>query len=59
MKFAGAPDILQEKMSDLMRNLEYARTHIEDLLIITMGTFEKYLTCLEVFLKHQKKISYM
>jgi hypothetical protein len=51
MGIAGAPDIFQEKMSDLMRTLEYVRTYIDDLLIITMGTFDEHLTSVEEVLK--------
>jgi hypothetical protein len=38
-------------MSDLMRSLEYVRTYIDDLLIITMGTFDEHLTSVEEVLK--------
>ena len=43
MGVAGAPDIFQEKMSDLMRALHYVRTYIDDLLIISKSTFEDHL----------------
>ena len=43
MGVAGAPDIFQEKMSDLMRALHYVRTYIGDLLIISNGIFENHL----------------
>ena len=37
MGIAGSPDIFQEKMSDLMATLEFVRTYLDDLLIITKG----------------------
>ena len=55
MGIAGAPDIFQEKMSDLMRSLEYIRTYIDDLVIITMGTFDEHLTSVEAVLKRLKR----
>ena len=36
---SGSPDIFQEKMSDPMRTLEYVRMYIDDLLILTPGTY--------------------
>ena len=39
MGISGGPDIFQEKMSELMRTLEYVRTCICDLLVIMMGTY--------------------
>ena len=38
MGISGSPDFFQEKMSDLMRTLDYVRVYIDDLLIITKGT---------------------
>ena len=43
MGISGAPDIFQAKMSRLMQTLEYVRTYINDLLIISSSTFEDYL----------------
>jgi hypothetical protein len=37
MGIAGSPNIFQEKMSDLMVTLEFVRTYLDDLLIITKG----------------------
>ena len=50
MGMSGSPIIFQEKMSDLMRTLEYVRTYIDDLLIITPGTYDDHLTKLQVVL---------
>ena len=54
MGVAGAPDIFQEKMSDLMRALHYVRTYIDDLLIISNGTFDDHLQKLGVVLQRLK-----
>jgi rRNA pseudouridine-1189 N-methylase Emg1 (Nep1/Mra1 family) len=35
MGIAGSTDIFQAKMSELMSNLEFVRTHLDDLLTIT------------------------
>ncbi len=43
MGMARSPDIFQEKMSDLMQTLEYVRTYINDLLIITPGSYDNHL----------------
>ena len=37
MRILGSPDIFQGKMSDLMATLEFVRTYLDDLLIITKG----------------------
>ena len=38
-----SPDVFQEKMSSLMQDLEYVRTYLDDLLIISNGSFEEHL----------------
>jgi hypothetical protein len=43
MGLCNSPDIFQEKMSNLMIGLEYVRTYIDDLLVITHGSFEDHL----------------
>ena len=43
MGISGSPDFFQEKMTSLMRSLEYVRTYIDDLLIISSGTFDDHL----------------
>ena len=43
MGLCNSPDIFQEKMSELMQGLEFVRTYIDDLLILTKGTFEEHL----------------
>ena len=48
MGIAGSPDFFQEKMAGLMRALEYVRTYIDNLLIITKGTYDDHLQKMEV-----------
>ena len=48
MGLAGSPDIFQEKMSDLMRGLEFVRCYLDDVLIISTSTFEEHLSKVEL-----------
>ena len=48
MGLCNSPDIFQEKMSTLMNDLEFVRTYIDDLLVMTMSTWEDHLECLEL-----------
>jgi hypothetical protein len=50
MGFCNSPDIVQEKMSTLMQDLVYVRAYINDLLIITHGSFEEHIGKLKVVL---------
>ena len=43
----NSPDIFQEKMSELMMGLEFARAYLDDLLLITKGNFDEYLNQVE------------
>jgi Reverse transcriptase (RNA-dependent DNA polymerase) len=43
MGLCNSPDIFHEKMSSLMSNLDYVRAYIDDLLILTKGTFVEHL----------------
>ena len=47
MGLCNSPDIFQEKMSELMQGLEFARAYIDDLLVVSKGNFEKHLEHLE------------
>ena len=42
MGLCNSPDVFQEKMSDLMNGLEFVRTYIDDLLIISKGSWEDH-----------------
>ena len=55
MGVAGSPDIFQEKMSGLMETLEYVRTYLDDLLIITRSSFDDHLTKMSEVLSRLRK----
>jgi len=43
MGVAGSPDIFQAKMSELMIDLEFVRTYLDDLLTITKSNLSDHL----------------
>ena len=47
MGLCNSPDIFQEKMSDLMVGLEFARAYIDDLLVVSKRNFETHIRHLE------------
>ena len=46
-----APDIFQDRMYDLMADIECARTYLDDLLVLSRGSFSEHLDDLEKVLK--------
>jgi len=48
MGLSNSPDILQEKMSELMDGLAFVRTCIDDLLCLTKGAFSDNLEKVEL-----------
>jgi hypothetical protein len=48
MGFSCSPDIFQGKMSDLMQNLEFVLTYLDDLLAFSTRTFEDHIQKLEI-----------
>ena len=52
-----APDLLQEKMFTLIEGLAYARTYLDDLLVLSQGSFEEYLQDIELVLLRLKNVS--
>jgi transposase InsO family protein len=51
MGLCNSPDIFQEKMSELMQGLEFARAYLDDLLVISNEPeFDKHLEKLEIVL---------
>ena len=56
MGIMAAPDIFQNKMSDLMNHLEFVRVYLDDLLIITNGSFDDHLAKLGQVLHLLKKV---
>ncbi len=51
MGLCNSPDIFQEKMSGLLQDLEYVRTYIDDLLIISKGNWSDHLTKVKTVLQ--------
>jgi Reverse transcriptase (RNA-dependent DNA polymerase) len=47
MGLCNSPDIFQEKMSELMFGLEFARAYIDNLLVLSKDSFENHLEHLE------------
>jgi hypothetical protein len=47
MGLCNSPDILQEKMSELMEGLEFAQAFVDNLLINSLGNFKQHLTHLK------------
>ena len=47
MGLCNSPDIFQEYMGELLGDLEHVRAYIDDLLIISKGTYEDHLDKLE------------
>ena len=47
MGLCNSPDIFQEKMSELMQDLDFVRTYIDDLLVLTKGSYDDHLEKLE------------
>ena len=47
MGLCNSPDIFQEKMSMLFHRWEFVQTYINDLLVLTKGTFDDHLEKLE------------
>ena len=52
MGAAGSPDIFQEKMSGLMKTLDYVRTCIDYLLIISKSSFDDHLIHIDEVFSH-------
>lgn len=54
MGLCNSPDIFQEKMSELMVGLDYVRTYIDDLLVVTKNSLTDHLDKLDQVLKRLK-----
>lgn len=48
------PDIFQEKMSELFDGFEYVRAYIDDILVLTKGSFEDHMDKLSIVLQRLK-----
>ena len=51
MGLSNSPDIFQEKMGTLFEDLQYVRVYIDDLLVLTKGTFDEHLDQLATVLE--------
>ena len=50
MGISGSPDIFQEKMSGLMESLEFTCMYLDNLLMLTKGTYDDHLLKLRMVL---------
>ena len=55
MGLCNSPDIFQEKMTELFAGLDYVRAYIDDLLIISKGSYEEHLEHLDSVLIRLKQ----
>jgi transposase InsO family protein len=51
MGISSAPDIFQSIMAEILGDLDFCRVYIDDILIISNGTFEDHMQKLEIVLK--------
>ena len=58
MRLCNSPDIFQERMSEIMEGLNYVRMYIDDLPVVTNGTFEEHLKELEEVLQCLKRAGF-
>ena len=55
MGLCNSPDIFQKKMNELFEGLDFVRAYIDDLLVISKGTFESHLEEPEEVFKRLKE----
>ena len=55
MGLSNSPDIFQEKMNELFEGFEYVRAYIDDLLIISNGTYKDHLHKIDTVLNKLKQ----
>ena len=51
MGLCNSPEIFQEKMNEIFARFGYVRGYIDDLLVITKGSFEEHLKHLDMVLE--------
>ena len=51
MGVSCSPDVFQDKMSELMQNLIFVKTYLDDILIVSTSSFEDHLHKLELVLQ--------
>jgi hypothetical protein len=55
MGVSSSANVFQERITELMRGLEFARCHIDDLLIVTKGTYFDHLFKLDEVLRRVRQ----
>jgi hypothetical protein len=58
MGIKNSPDIFQEIMSNMMSDLEYTSTYLDDILIVSNGTFEEHLKQVKEVLTRLEKANF-
>ena len=58
MGLYNSPDIFQEKMNELFNGLDYVRTYIDDLLIISNKSLEDHIKILHKVLSKLKSAGF-
>ncbi|GAX22752.1 putative transposase [Fistulifera solaris] len=58
MGIKNCPDIFQSIMSDLLGDLDFAMTYIDDILITSNGTFEDHMEKLSIVLNRLQKAGF-
>ena len=58
MGVCSAPDIFQSIMDDLLGDLDYARTYIDDILITSDGSFEDHMDKLNTVLTRLENLGF-
>ena len=53
-----APDIFQAVVTDLFHDLDYVRTHIDDILITSSESFEEHMQKLDLVLDRLEKAGF-
>ena len=54
----NSPDIFQQIMNELLGDLDYVSTYLDDILILSDGTFEDHMTKLMVVLRRLEKANF-
>ena len=58
MGISSAPDIFQQVMTDLLRDLEFVQVHINDVLITSDGSMEDHMKKVGQVLKRLENIGF-
>jgi hypothetical protein len=58
MGIKNSPDIFQAIMSDLLGDLDFARAYIDDILIVSNGTFEDHMHKLKQVLQRLQNVGF-